>query len=85
MTGWWLGPPISVFTGLGREGPSLPQMCLCILQRPQSLGGQAEAEGREGGTVLVGLFFFIFEWFPAPSPKPFSLTVSRKFLSHKEG
>lgn len=40
----------------------------------------------EGGTVLTGLFFLIiFERFPAPSPRLYSLTVSRKFLSHKEG
>lgn len=76
--GWQLPPEreeAGLLPGPGWAGRALsPYLSLCSLWRPQSLRG-----GRHS------LFFLIiFELFPAPSPRPFGFTVSRKFQSHNK-
>lgn len=78
--GWVVARSPCLPLGWARKAGSQPSQSvfLCSLLRPQLLVGE---EGRHSS----GRFVFIFEWFPAPSPKLFSLTVSRQFLSYKEG
>lgn len=63
----------------GQGESSLPYLSLFAASEGHSPWG-------EGGTALASSFFLIiFERFPAPSPRPFGLRVSRKFQTHKEG